>query len=84
MAFSYADRVAKPDPEIYLRAVHWLGVEPGTAVYTGDGANNEVAGATRAGLRAGRAAWFVGDSLQKGPSPELTNREDVLTFVAAG
>jgi HAD superfamily hydrolase (TIGR01509 family) len=82
--FSCAERVAKPDPEIYLRAMHRLGVEPQRAAYIGDGADDELAGAERVGLRAGRAAWFVGDVPEAGMWPELTNREDVLKFVAAG
>jgi HAD superfamily hydrolase (TIGR01509 family) len=82
--FSCAERVAKPDPEIYLRAMHRLGVEPDRAAYIGDGADDELAGAERVGLRAGRAAWFVGDVPEAGRWPELTNREDVLKFVAAG
>jgi putative hydrolase of the HAD superfamily len=82
--FSCAERVAKPDPEIYLRAVHRLGVEPHTAFYIGDGADDELAGAERAGLQAGRAAWFVRDRPQGSIWPELTDREDVLKFAAAG
>lgn len=82
--FSCAERIAKPDPEIYLRAVHRLGVEPYTAVYIGDGADDELAGAERAGLKAGRAAWFVRNRPQASMWPELKNREDVLEFATAG
>ncbi len=53
-------------------------------VFIGDGADNELAGAEQAGLRAGRAAWFVRDSPQKDRGPELANRGAVLKFVAAG
>jgi putative hydrolase of the HAD superfamily len=82
--FSCVEGVAKPDPEIYLRAVRRLGVQPATAVYVGDGADDELGGAERAGVRAYRAAWFVRRSPQKVPWPELTDREDVLKSVAAG
>jgi putative hydrolase of the HAD superfamily len=82
--FSCVEGVAKPDPEIYLRAVRRLGVQPATAVYVGDGADDELGGAERAGVRAYRAAWFVRRPPQKVPWPELTDREDVLKSVAAG
>jgi FMN phosphatase YigB (HAD superfamily) len=69
---------------MYLRAVRRLGVQPATAVYIGDGADNELLGAEQAGLRAGRAAWFVDEAPQEGTWPKLTNRQDVLAFLAAG
>jgi putative hydrolase of the HAD superfamily len=86
--FSFGEGVAKPNPEIYLRAIRRLGVEPATAVFIGDGADNELAGAERAGLRAFRALWFTSDRLGD-PSPEapgsgLVDRQDVLKLVAAG
>ena len=82
--FSCAEHVAKPDREIYLRAVHRLGARPSTAAYIGDGADDELAGAEEAGLRPGRAAWFVPDTSRQATWPELTNAEDVLRFVDAG
>lgn len=42
----------KPDPEIYLLAARNLGVEPEECVFVGDGANDELAGAERVGMRA--------------------------------
>jgi len=83
-AFSYAEHVAKPDPEIYQRALRRLGVDPATTVYIGDGGDDELVGAERAGLRAYRAAWFVHDSPQRGTWPELTDHKDVLELMAAG
>jgi len=82
--YSLARRVAKPDPEIYLRAVRRLGVQLETTVYIGDGADSELTGAKQAGLRACRAAWFVPNSSQKVAWPELVSCEDVLRLVAAG
>jgi HAD superfamily hydrolase (TIGR01509 family) len=82
--FSCLEHVAKPDPEIYLRAIHRLGAEPSATVYIGDGADNELLGAERAGLRPGRAAWFVRDTPGQAMWPELTNEEDVLSFIDAG
>lgn len=46
--FSCEEGLAKPDPEIYLRAVHRLGGTPATTIYIGDGADNELAGAEQA------------------------------------
>jgi putative hydrolase of the HAD superfamily len=50
--FSSRLGIAKPDPRIYHHCCELLGVEPGEAVFVGDGANDELAGAERAGLRA--------------------------------
>jgi putative hydrolase of the HAD superfamily len=82
--FSCKERVAKPDPAIYLRAVQRLGVEPERTAYIGDGGDAELAGAERAGLRPARAAWFVPQPHQPGPWPELENPDAVLKFVAGG
>lgn len=87
-AFSFAEGVAKPAPEIYLRAVSRLGVEPATAVFIGDGGDDELAGAVHAGLRAYRAVWFVRNWPRFQSSGagglELANCQDVLTLVTAG
>lgn len=82
--FSCAEHVAKPDPAIYQRALLRLGVDPAIAVYIGDGGDDELGGAERAGLRAYRAAWFVRNSRQRARWPELTDYNDVLKLVAAG
>jgi putative hydrolase of the HAD superfamily len=50
--FSATCGLRKPDPRIYRLALERLGVEPGEAVFVGDGANDELAGAERVGLRA--------------------------------
>jgi HAD superfamily hydrolase (TIGR01509 family) len=50
--FSCSVGVNKPDARIYHLACERLGVEPGEAIFVGDGANDELAGAERAGLRA--------------------------------
>jgi HAD superfamily hydrolase (TIGR01509 family) len=87
-AFSFAEGVAKPAPEIYLRAVSRLGVEPATAVFIGDGGDNELTGAAHAGLRAFRAMWFVRNwpriQSSGAAGPELANCRDVLALVTAG
>jgi putative hydrolase of the HAD superfamily len=50
--FSAAVGLRKPDPRIYRLALDLLGVEPAEAVFVGDGANDELAGAERVGMRA--------------------------------
>jgi putative hydrolase of the HAD superfamily len=50
--FSAACGLRKPDAEIYLLACRELGVEPPSALFVGDGANDELAGAMRVGMRA--------------------------------
>ncbi|HZC75368.1 MAG TPA: HAD family hydrolase [Gaiellaceae bacterium] len=42
----------KPDPRIYLSALDQLAVDPSDAVFVGDGANDELGGAERVGMRA--------------------------------
>ena len=83
--FSYVVGVAKPDPGIYLKATRGLGVESDTAVFIGDGGDDELVGAERTGLRAFRADWFLrrgshaGSS--NGGSVGLANPHDVLSIV---
>jgi FMN phosphatase YigB (HAD superfamily) len=74
--------VAKPGPEIYLRAAHRLGVQPAT-VFIGDGGDNELVGAEQAGLRGFRAAWFTRDRSSEATGVGLAHCQDVLELVAA-
>lgn len=57
--FSFEVGRAKPDPDVYLEATRRLGVGPEHALFVGDGLNDELSGADRAGLRAVRVLWFV-------------------------
>ena len=50
--FSCSVGFSKPDPRIYARAAEELGVEPGDCLFVGDGANDELPGAERAGMTA--------------------------------
>jgi putative hydrolase of the HAD superfamily len=50
--FSCSVGLRKPDPRIYRIACEELDVEPEDAVFVGDGANDELAGAERVGMRA--------------------------------
>jgi putative hydrolase of the HAD superfamily len=50
--FSCSVGVSKPDPRIYQVAREELGVEAGDCLFVGDGANDELPGAERAGMTA--------------------------------
>jgi putative hydrolase of the HAD superfamily len=50
--FSCAVGLRKPDPRIYRLCCEQLGVEPAEAMFVGDGANDELAGAERVGMTA--------------------------------
>jgi putative hydrolase of the HAD superfamily len=50
--FSCSVGVSKPDRRIYELAAEELGVAPADCLFVGDGANDELPGAERAGMRA--------------------------------
>ena len=50
--FSCDVGVSKPDRRIYELACERLGIEPGECLFVGDGANDELRGAERAGMDA--------------------------------
>jgi putative hydrolase of the HAD superfamily len=50
--FSCSVGLRKPDPRIYRLCLEELGVEPEESLFVGDGANDELAGAERVGMRA--------------------------------
>jgi putative hydrolase of the HAD superfamily len=52
VVFSCSVGFSKPDPRIYAVACEELDVEPGDSLFVGDGANDELPGAERAGMTA--------------------------------
>jgi putative hydrolase of the HAD superfamily len=52
VVYSCSCGYTKPDPAIYRQACDALGVAPTEVLYVGDGANDELAGAERVGMRA--------------------------------
>ncbi len=50
--FSAECGLMKPEPDIYLQTTEALAVEPADCLYVGDGANDELPGAERVGMRA--------------------------------
>ena len=81
--FSFEAGVSKPDPRIYLNAIEELEVHARDSLYVGDGGDDELAGAERAGLRAVRAAWFV-SKVTPSSVPSLVRPGDVLRFISEG
>jgi len=84
--FSATCRLRKPDPEIYLLACRELGVEPGECLFVGDGANDELAGAERVGMRAAlihrRGEEPLWEEARSFPGPRLTSVPEVLELVS--
>jgi len=52
VVLSCAVGLSKPDPRIYELTCERLAVEPADCLFVGDGANDELAGAERVGMRA--------------------------------
>jgi putative hydrolase of the HAD superfamily len=84
--FSSRVGVSKPDPRIYLACCEALGVEPREAVFVGDGANDELAGARRVGMeailihRAGEGPLWP--ELADWDGPRITSIPEVLALTA--
>ena len=69
--FSAAVGLRKPDPRIYRLALELLHVEPAEAVFVGDGANDELAGAERVGMTAIDARAAPGGELRRAGAGRL-------------
>lgn len=84
--FSFAAGAAKPEPEIYVEAARRVAVSPADALFIGDGVDDELEGATRAGMRAARAAWYVKPAAHASGSaiPVMNHWRDVRDLVPAG
>jgi putative hydrolase of the HAD superfamily len=83
--FSATCRLRKPDPAIYRLALDELGVEPEEALFVGDGANDELAGAERVGMRAALIHRPREDPLwpeaRAWSGPRITSVPEVLTLL---
>jgi len=67
--FSYQVGYAKPDNRIYELACSRLGVKSNECIFVGDGGSNELDGASRYGMNAYHATWFIPDYI----SSRITN-----------
>jgi len=83
--FSASCGLRKPDARIYRLALDELGVEPTDALFVGDGANDELAGAERVGMRAvlihrpdAEPAW---PEVRDWSGPRITAIPEVLELV---
>jgi len=83
--FSCVCGLRKPDERIYRIALEGLGVEPAEALFVGDGANDELAGAERVGMGAilihrpgEEPAW---PEVRDWPGPRISAIDDVLSFL---
>jgi putative hydrolase of the HAD superfamily len=85
--FSCSVGMRKPDPRIYRLACEELGVAPDEAIFVGDGANDELAGAQRVGMqavlihRAGEEPPW--DELRDWQGPRITAIPQVLSLLDA-
>jgi putative hydrolase of the HAD superfamily len=84
--FSCSVGMRKPDPRIYRLACEELGVEPVEAMFVGDGANDELAGAERVGMRSvlihrdgEEPPW---DEVRDWLGPRITAIPQVLSLLA--
>jgi putative hydrolase of the HAD superfamily len=83
--FSATCGLMKPDAEIFLFVAELLGVDPRECWYVGDGANDELGGAERVGMRpvlihrAGEEPRWPG--LRDWAGPSITSIPEVLGLV---
>jgi putative hydrolase of the HAD superfamily len=79
--FSATCGLRKPDPRIFRLALDELGVEAGEAVFVGDGANDELAGAERVGMRAIGVESPGGELPQDWAGPRIRALPELLELV---
>lgn len=78
VVFSWEVGLTKPDPAIYAEALNRLDATPEVAVFIGDGADDELIGAARAGIAPFRAGWFVSPGAADAGFRVLGQPKDVL------
>lgn len=77
---SGTERMAKPDPRLFVLAAKRLGVPPSETLYVGDLPNTDVRAAERAGLHG---LWLHRDGTGYGEDPpEITSLGEVPIWVA--
>jgi HAD superfamily hydrolase (TIGR01509 family) len=71
MVFSEEVDAAKPDPEIFLRALEEVGSEPSAAMFVGDRLETDVQGAASVGMTTVQALWFRADDTSIPVEPDF-------------
>jgi putative hydrolase of the HAD superfamily len=73
----------KPEPEIFMRALDELGVDPLDAMHVGDSLQADVQGAANLGMTTVQALWFRADEDTSGIEPDFMafTAMDVLNAV---
>ncbi len=71
LVFSEEVGVMKPQPEIFLRALDQLGVEPPAAMFVGDRLEDDVQGAANVGMTTVQALWFAADDTTASIEPDF-------------
>ncbi len=83
--FSATCGYMKPDPEIFLLTAQGAGVEPDECLFVGDGANDELAGAERVGMRSVLIHRLGEEPMwpeaRDWPGPRITSIAEVLDLV---
>jgi putative hydrolase of the HAD superfamily len=74
---------AKPAPEIFMRALDEIGVDPLAAMHVGDSLAGDVQGAAKLGMTTVQALWFKADDNTSGIEPDFMafTAMDVLNAV---
>lgn len=79
--FSATCGLRKPDPRIYRLALDELEVEPGEAMFVGDGANDELAGAQRVGMTAVGVESPGGELPEEWDGPRIRKLPELLELL---
>ena len=59
VCLSFDEGLQKPDPAIFYKCIEKLCVKPSECIYIGDGGSNELETATKIGMKAIQAAWYL-------------------------
>ena len=83
---SYEVGLQKPDLAIYRYALDKLGLKPEECLYVGDGGNSELQSATKVGMKALQARWYLPENTRKEPKymyefEGLDEPLDILKYV---
>ena len=86
MFLSYEQGIQKPNPEIYLRCIRKLEVEPEECLYIGDGGSNELVAAKQIGMNALQAGWYIIksgqlESRRQEQFPLLKQPRDIFSYI---